>query len=68
MIVWSQKKWEMKKGRITSNFSTLINKLTKAAKKRKSQKKSMIQKYSESATNQIDEHISELISKQIVTQ
>ncbi len=58
----------MKKRRVKSNFTSLIKKLTKAAKERKSENQSIIQKYSENASNQLDETISELISKKIITQ
>jgi len=54
----------MEKRRKTKSFSNLIKKLTKAAKERKVSNESLLKKYSEN----VDEGISKIISKNILPQ
>ncbi len=52
----------------TRKLSDFIQKLTKAAKEQTQSEKSILEKYSDKATERVDEGISKLIQKTIVTE
>lgn len=52
----------------TRKLSDFIQKLTKAAKKQPQSEKSILEKYSDRATEKVDEGISKLIQKTIITE